>query len=262
MQFSFFRRFFSLYFLPLLCCILISPLSSAQEFPAPNGGNPQTASLNVNPPAYAGDYFHLQKKIIRWSDQTKFVLVYVSAPNHLPDWQPWNPQIIRDAFGEWQRALNNRIIFVFMNDTAQTDMVVNWWNIAAPGVESGASGFSTGKLWGKYMAQNDIYIALHNSRGGLHTPQELYAIALHEIGHSLGIKTHSDRPDDIMYPVTTNLSRLSQRDINTVLRIYASKPDYVNPPGYHLSRFADFQKTQKGKGGLRIPIPILIPIPI
>ncbi len=242
----------------LLIGLLLAPATQAQGVPPDNGQ--QTASMSMNPPAYAGDYFHLQKKIIRWSDQTKFVLVYIGAPSHLPDWQPWNPQIIKDAFGEWQRAMNNRLIFVFMNDTTQTDMVVNWWNVTAPNVESGASGFNTGKMWGKYLAQNDIYISLHGPNGELHSPGQLYGIALHEIGHSLGIKTHSDRPDDIMYPVTTERSHLSQRDINTILRVYASKPDYTNPPGYHLSRFDAFQKTQKGKGGFRIPIPIIIPI--
>lgn len=237
-------------------CIALAQ-SDILNHPSPNG----TLSPTV-PPTQAGDYFHLQKQIIRWSDQTRFVTVHVSAPAYLPDWQAWNPQIVKDAFGEWQRALNNRLIFVFTEDTAHTDMVVNWWNFAAPGVESGAAGFNTGKLWGKYMSENDIFIALHNTSGHLHTPQELYRIALHEIGHSLGIKTHSDHPDDIMYPVTTERSRLSQRDINTLLKIYASKPHYVNPPGYPLSRFPDFQRTQKTRTGLRIPIPIVIPIPL
>lgn len=151
-------------------------------------------------------------------------------------------------------------LLVFMDDTRQADMVVNWWNQTMPEVESGAAGLSKSQTWGKYIAQNDIYLSLHHRDGQPHSPQEIYATALHEIGHSLGIKVHSDNPGDIMYHITTEHARLSQRDINTMLRVYASKPDFTNPPGYHLSRFEDFKKTQKGKGGFWIPI--IIPIPM
>ncbi|HEY9688146.1 MAG TPA: matrixin family metalloprotease [Coleofasciculaceae cyanobacterium] len=211
----------------------------------------------VNMAADAGDYFSRQRKIHRWSDQTRFVLVHISAPGHLPDWRAENVAVVKAAFAEWQRALGNRLIFVFMKDTTDADVTIHWWNTATPGAEKSACGLNMYKTWGKYIAQNDIYLSLHRSNGMTWTPDQLYSVALHEIGHMIGIKEHSDNPTDIMAEATNETLHLTARDINTMKRIYASKPHYTNPPGYHLSHFEDFRKTQKG--GLWIPI--IIPIP-
>jgi predicted Zn-dependent protease len=218
-----------------------------------------TASLQASAQAQAGDYFHLQKKIYRWSDKTKFVLVHISTAQYLPDWQPWNVQIIKDAFAEWQHAMDNRLMFVFVNDPSQADVIVQWWNTATPEVEKGACGLNKLQTWGKYIAKNDIYVSLHSAEGEPWPPNLLYATALHEIGHMLGIRVHSDNPGDMMYYATTHQLHLTARDINTIRKVYAAKADYTNPPGYHLSRFEDFQKTQKNKG---FWIPIIIPIPL
>lgn len=114
-----FKPLMLLLILLMTLAVSLTPVSLAQ--PAPQQSNPSQFPTLVNtPPAYAGDYFHLQKKIYRWSDQTKFVLVHISTASYLPNWQPWNPQIIKDAFGEWQRALNNRIMFVFMDESTNT----------------------------------------------------------------------------------------------------------------------------------------------
>ncbi|WP_373531337.1 matrixin family metalloprotease [Vampirovibrio sp.] len=244
--------------LSLLAWLLALPMGAQ---PPESINTAPTSPLLANPPQAASDYFHLQKKIFRWSDQTKFVLVHISTASYIQGWQPWHPQVIKDAFGEWQRALNNRVVFVFMDDTTQTDMVVNWWAMATPQIERGACGLNIKQTWGNYISKNDIYMALHNADGRPYNPQTLYAAALHEIGHSLGIEEHSDQASDIMYYATTEKSRLSQRDINTAFRIYAARPHFTNPPGYHLSRFEAFKKTRKAQsGGFRIPI--IIPIPI
>lgn len=249
--------------LTLLLSLAISGPAVSQTPPAANAPQPgpqmASATLQTGAQAYAGDYFRLQKKIYRWSDQTKFVLVYISTANYLPDWQPWNVQIIKDAFAEWQRAMDNRLIFVFMNDPSQADVVINWWNTATPEVEKGACGLNSYQTWGKYLARNDVYISLHGRTGEAWDSDVLYSTALHEIGHMIGIREHSDNSTDIMYPSTTRQRHLSQRDINTMKMIYAAKANYANPPGYHLSHFKDFQKTQKNRG---LWIPIIIPIPL
>ncbi len=47
---------------------------------------------------------------------------------------------------------------------------------------------------------------------------------LHELLHAIGVAAHSPNPNDIMYFEETNfiVTRLSQRDINTLQRLYAS----------------------------------------
>jgi hypothetical protein len=200
------------------------------------------------------NYFHLQHKIYRWNDHSKLVFVYISTADYLPDWQPGNVQLVKNAFAEWQRALHNRVIFMFMKDPSQADMIVQWWNIVQPNSEK--CGLNMVSTWGKFIAKNDIYLALHHRDGVPFRPEQLYSATLHEIGHSLGIREHSDNPTDLMAPVESSTIHLTQRDINTVNMIYAHKANYMNPPGYRLSQFDAFKKTQKHGGWMIIPIPI------
>lgn len=53
----------------------------------------------------------------------------------------------------------------------------------------------------------------------------LQNVVTHELGHALGLLGHSQERSDMMFPVTDENSRLSARDINTLLKIYELKPD-------------------------------------
>ncbi|MBK8220967.1 MAG: matrixin family metalloprotease [Candidatus Obscuribacter sp.] len=50
-------------------------------------------------------------------------------------------------------------------------------------------------------------------------------IIAHELGHAMGLLGHSPEKGDLMYAITDEHSRLSQRDLNTLERLYARKVD-------------------------------------
>jgi hypothetical protein len=52
-------------------------------------------------------------------------------------------------------------------------------------------------------------------------------VVLHEMLHAMGIIVHSPYEDDIMYPYENGRTTLSQRDINTLARLYAN-PSYAD----------------------------------
>lgn len=64
------------------------------------------------------------------------------------------------------------------------------------------------------------------------TANEIYAVALHECGHSLGILGHSNDKNDIMYPVardnSTGTVSLTPRDISTIKLLYRLDADISN----------------------------------
>ncbi len=50
-------------------------------------------------------------------------------------------------------------------------------------------------------------------------------ILAHELGHALGLLGHSPEKGDLMFSVTDEYSRLSQRDLNTLQKLYERKVD-------------------------------------
>ena len=84
------------------------------------------------------------------------------------------------------------------------------------------------RIGAKYSVQPQIIevnLDLVNSKDRAVRYRMLENVVIHELGHALGLFGHSPVRSDIMYPVTDEHSRLSQRDINTLKRIYSQKAD-------------------------------------
>jgi hypothetical protein len=220
------------------------------------------------------DYFALQrKKIFRWNDQTRYIMVYIADGSYLPGWNPENPARVREAFAEWEQAMAPRFHFIYMPDERGSDVKVQWATVMEHNAAGETAGTNEMATWGQYICKNDIKLTLMHPNGRLYTPNLIQSVALHEIGHMLGLKGHSDYQGDVMYPSTDvgvgdEVQHLSPRDINTLRLVYQSKPDYSNPEGYHLANSENFKKTQHGRRmtlmwiplpGVPFPVPIILP---
>jgi hypothetical protein len=260
----------------LLLCLLLFWVPTAcalEDTPGLLPPGMEHAALLASP-AVPADYFDLERqKIIRWNDQTKYIMVYIADGSYLPGWNPENPQRVKAAFQEWEQAMAPRFHFIYMPDERGADVKVLWAARIAHDEIGEASGINETATWGKFVSKNDIKLALLNPSGVVHPPTVIQSVALHEIGHMLGLKAHSNLASDIMYPSSslsawTEVQHLSQRDVNTLRRVYESKADYSNPEGYHLSNFDHFKKTQHGRRmtmlwipipGVPFPVPIILP---
>ena len=104
-------------------------------------------------------------------------------------------------------------------DTSTADVRVQW-RIQFEGERSG----QTDVEWDEdgHVTSGVITLATFDPKGQPLAPDDVRVLALHEIGHLLGLD-HSPYPSDIMYG-QPKVRDLSPRDISTALLLYDLAP--------------------------------------
>lgn len=132
-------------------------------------------------------------------------------------------QTVLNAFREWMVAGGGCIKFVDANSESTANIKVYFvpqFNDRKAGVTEHVS-----QAGGKYMLSATIkirYTDYYNPKRTL-SKDEVYAVAVHEIGHAIGILGHSSNRNDIMYPTTDIIGiHASARDVNTIRQFYCS----------------------------------------
>lgn len=154
--------------------------------------------------------------ITRWPDRTTRPLrVFVRDGDTLEQWNPDFLPAVRDAFDTWTQA-GIPVRFSFVRDSATADIAVHF-------VEGFANGISGKTVWSRdgshWLLSSDIQLAVTHPNGGTVTAPQMRAIALHEVGHLLGLD-HTANPDNIM-SARVRVRELSEADKATVRLVYA-----------------------------------------
>ena len=158
----------------------------------------------------------LDSALYRWNDRLAEPLrVWVApAPGPDPDQQS---REVRAAFVEWA-SLGIPVRFTFVVQEGDADVVVNW-------IERFNSGNRIGNTrWihdqHKWMQPGtEITLATHYVQGPLISNDILRAIAMHEVGHLLGLP-HSPDSTDIMFP-RMHVPNISPADRASVRLLYS-----------------------------------------
>lgn len=128
----------------------------------------------------------------------------------------------KKAFMQWQSKTQNVVSFNFVDKPQEAQITVYF----KPSIDKAPSGDALGvtRVYtdNKNIARKaQMDIKSITQTGVKQTPNQIYAVVLHEVGHALGMDGHSKNQYDVMYPSDDNYrNSLSNRDINTVKYMY------------------------------------------
>jgi proline iminopeptidase len=189
------------------------------------GGDPQMGALSVRRQlqlASAGTYIgellaQRDSALTRWPDRPadRPLAVYVATGAGMTGWRPEYVRQVAAAFAAWARA-GVPLQFRLVDDSSRADVRVTWVDRFSEPI-SGRTVWSRDDRW--WMIDANVTLALHHSDGAPLDADQVRAIALHEVGHLLGLD-HTADPGNVMAP-RVRVRELSAADEATVRLLYA-----------------------------------------
>ena len=183
---------------------------------APDGAPSQCLTSPAAGSAYVRAVARSGGGVERWPDRIESpIRVWISAPEPVGGWRPVFSATVRAAFEEWEHV-GIPIRFAFITDSTAAEIRVYWVGRLSGG-RAGVAHWWTDRDGRR--RRGDFYLATIADGGIRHRRAHIRAIALHEIGHVIGLR-HSPDPTDIMVPLV-RARELSACDRATARRLYS-----------------------------------------
>ncbi len=154
----------------------------------------------------------------RWSKERMPLAVFIS-PGNVKGYNDQLKELLKEAFADWEKK-SGTISFKFTDEAASADITCLW-------VEEGKRGLSieVGHAIQKVSGDEIMHatVELETKDANHNQDVELKNVMLHEIGHAIGIRNHSQSAKDIMYFQESSSRELSEADLATLKALYESK---------------------------------------
>lgn len=181
----------------------------------------------------------------RWNPDSFPLKVYISAPPEVPK---SHINEIKNAFVKWQDTTNGFISFVYVDNPEKADILCAYPKDFYRSCDSNQNSETSKQYFvyddNGYIKTSNIELTYKDCNGEVYAEDLVYAFALREIGHALGLRGHSGMfQNKVLYYPTPNKNEsvrpeINLADINTLKLIYSVLPDKTN---------ADFSAEQMQK---------------
>ncbi len=159
--------------------------------------------------------------IERWPDRVGDPLhIWIDSTSTICGAQGGFPGAVRAAFAEWA-STGIPLRFAYVSSENGADIRVHWTDHLEH--KTGSTTWRTDR--NGWLLVTDITLATHVSDGHVLDARGMRAIALHEVGHALGL-SHSADSQDIMAPLV-RVDGLSLPDRSTIKLLYSLPAGHV-----------------------------------
>jgi predicted Zn-dependent protease len=153
--------------------------------------------------------------LARWKPRSRPITVWVQSRPDLDDWMDEYVDAVSDAFMAWD-AVELPIRFRMVRDSSEAEVHVTWIPKFNEQI-SGRTRWSRDDGW--WITNASILLAIHHQQGDQLDQSAMKAMALHEVGHLLGLD-HTMNPGSIMAP-RVRIRELADIDVATVRVLYS-----------------------------------------